>query len=130
MEKMSRINTKIEKINFKQNPNSKYQKKYDLEERTIIFANRLNGFVNKLPYSISNNINWKPLARAEGSIVANYIEPNEALSKNDFRMRIIISKKESKKTRYWLRLSNPIEDEIDEKNELIQGSTEITKILG
>jgi four helix bundle protein len=35
---------------------------------------------------------------------ANYIEANEAISKKDFAYRIKICRKESKESRYWLRL--------------------------
>jgi len=45
-------------------------------------------------------------------------------------MRIKISKKESKETRYWLKLTYPYEKEILEKNALIQESTELMKIFG
>ena len=50
---------------------------------------------------------------------ANYIEANESLSKKDFKMRIKISKKESKETRYWLSLTEPNEKEKTEKKALI-----------
>lgn len=75
-------------------------------------------------------MNGKQLARAGGSVGANYIEANECLGKKDFRMRIKISKKESKEARYWLRLSNPLDEETDEKEDLIQESTELMKIFG
>lgn len=45
--------------------------------------------------------------RASGSIGAHYIEANEALSKKDFVMRIKICRKESKESRYWVKLSQP-----------------------
>ena len=129
---MAEANTKSENLNSKQNLNSKSQKTttYDLEERTFLFANRVNDYVNKLPYSVPNNINGKQLIRAGGSIGANYIEANESLGKKDFQMRIKISKKESKEARYWLRLSDPIENETDEKDALVQESTELMKIFG
>lgn len=51
------------------------------------------------------------LVRASGSVGANYIEGNEALSKKDFRMRIKICRKEAKESRYWLRLLNNEDNE-------------------
>jgi four helix bundle protein len=59
------------------------------------------------------------------------IEANEALSKKDFRMRIRISRKESKETRYWLRLLDTQEDAglNAERDALMQESTELMKIL-
>ena len=78
--------------------------RYDLEDRTYEFARRVRAFVKRLPRTICNIEDVKQVVRSSGSIGANYIEANEALSKRDFRMRIRISRKESKETRYWLRL--------------------------
>jgi four helix bundle protein len=60
--------------------------------------------VKKLPGTIANIEYGKQVMKASGSIGANYIEANEALSKKDFIMRIKISRKESKEYAYWLRL--------------------------
>ena len=54
---------------------------YDLEERTCIFAKRVRAFVRRIPRSICNTEDIKQLARASGSVGANYIEANEALGK-------------------------------------------------
>ena len=55
-----------------------------------------------------------------------------ALSKKDFRHRIRISRKESKETRYWLRLLDCHEDQAlnNERSKLVQESTELMKIFG
>ncbi len=45
-------------------------------------------------------------------------------------MRTRISRKESKETIYWFRLSEPIEAQESEKIYLIQEATELMKILG
>ena len=79
-------------------------KKYDLEERTYLFARNVALFCKKLP---KNTINFKyidQVIRASGSVGANYIEANESLSKKDFVMRVKISRKEAKESVYWLRL--------------------------
>lgn len=70
--------------------------------------------------------------RSSGSIGANYIEANESLSKKDFRMRIRISRKESKETRYWLKLFDTQEDVLlnNERSALIQECTELMRIFG
>ncbi|MBW2437950.1 MAG: four helix bundle protein, partial [Deltaproteobacteria bacterium] len=67
-----------------------------------------------------------------GSTGANYIEANEALSKKDFVMRIKISRKESKESRFWLKLVDTENDaELEKKRmELITESTELMKIFG
>lgn len=77
---------------------------YDLEERTYQFAKNIALFCKKLPRTISNIEYIKRVVKASGSVGANYIEANEALSKKDFIMRIKISRKESKESVYWLRL--------------------------
>jgi four helix bundle protein len=107
-------------------------KTYDLEERTFEFARRCRAFVKKLPKTIANIEDGRQLIRASGSVGANYIEANEALSKKDFVMRIKISRKESKESRYWLRLSDTAnsEDLIREQGELILEATELMNIFG
>ena len=77
---------------------------YDLEERTYQFAKIVALFCKKLPKTISNIEYIKQLIRSSGSIGANYIEANEALSKKDFVMRVKISRKEAKESSHWLRL--------------------------
>jgi four helix bundle protein len=105
-------------------------KQYDLEERTLKFAKRINVYVNNLPKIISNIENGKQLVRAGGSVGANYIEANEAVSKKDFILRIKICGKEIKESRYWLQLSVPNEEYKVEKEELIDEATQLMKIFG
>ncbi|MFA5000678.1 MAG: four helix bundle protein [Candidatus Paceibacterota bacterium] len=103
---------------------------YDLEDRTLLFAKRVNNYVNKLPKNISNIENGKQLVRSAGSVGANYIEANNSLSKKDFAMRAKISKKEAKESIFWLNLSEPTPDNSKEREFLIKESTELMKILG
>ena len=105
-------------------------KKYDLEERTYKFARRINQYVNDLPRTPSNIENGKQLIRAGGSVGANYIEANEALSKKDFALRIKISRKESKEARYWLKLTEPRKEQQKEKECLIDEATQLMNIFG
>ena len=104
-------------------------KQYDLEERTLRFARNINAYVNKLPRTVSNIEVGKQLVRAGGSIGANYIEANESLSKKDFMMRIKISRKEAKESRYWLELTEPLEAEATNKHGLVQEALELTRIF-
>lgn len=105
-------------------------KQYDLEERSFNFAKRVNYYVNKLPKTIPNIENGKQLVRSAGSLGANYIEANESLSKKDFKMRVKISKKETKESRFWLMLTQPLPEYEKEKTALIQESNELMKIFG
>ncbi len=106
--------------------------RYDLEDRTYEFARRVRAFVKRLQRTICNTEDVKQVVRSSGSMGANYIEANEALSKKDFRMRIRISRKESKETRYWLRLLDTRDHTIlnAERDKLVQESTELMRIFG
>ena len=106
-------------------------KLYDLEERTFEFARKIRMFVKKLPKTITNIEDGKQLIRSSGSIGANYIEANEALSKKDFMMRTKICRKEAKESAYWLRLIIEIND-VEYKNEglaLFNEAVELKKIF-
>ncbi len=107
-------------------------KPYDLEDRTLEFAKNVRAFVKKLPKTIANIEDGRQLIKASGSVGANYIEANEALSKKDFRMRIKICRKESKESRYWLKLvdTNGSRDLEKDRGELIQEATELMNIFG
>ena len=105
---------------------------YDLEERTFAFARDVRAFIKLLERTIGNVEDAKQVVRSSGSVAANYIEANEALSKKDFRMRIKIGRKEAKESRLWLRL-------IDTENRpeararqdrLCQEAQELMNILG
>ncbi len=109
----------------------KNSKQYDLEERTLKFSARVRHFVRKLPRTVGNIEDAKQLIRSSGSMGANYIEANEALSKKDFGHRIKISRKESKESVYWLQLvdtGGSQELEV-ERHELIQEASELMKIF-
>ena len=107
-------------------------KKYDLEERTFLFAASVRTFIIKLTKTNSNIEDSKQLIRASGSVAANYIEANESLSKKDFIYRIKICRKEAKESRLFLRLidtSNKAAYE-EERVQLTQEVTELMKIFG
>ncbi len=105
----------------------KNQKQYDLEERTFQFAKNTRLFVSNLPKKLTNMDDIKQLIRSSGSIGANYIEANDSLSKKDFIMRIKISRKEAKETRFWLRL---IDENAKDRDILLKEATELMNILG
>ena len=106
-------------------------KQYDLEERTEAFAKAIIKLCKKLPRTTINNELVSQEVRAAGSIGANYIEANEALSKKDFINRIKICRKEAKESRYWLRLAVSANKELEKEFlELMQESTELMNIFG
>jgi len=104
---------------------------YDLEERTFQFAKNVRLFVKTLPTTIANIEDGKQLIKASGSVGANYIEANEALSKKDFKMRIKICRKEAKESAYWLRLINEVNNlkNADDAIILMQEANELKKIF-
>jgi len=81
------------------------QEKYNLEERTFLFAQRVRKFIKQLTMNLQNQ--------------------------EDCRMHLRISRKEAKESRYWLRLVDTGADlEIDtERNSLIQEATELMRIF-
>jgi four helix bundle protein len=112
-----------------ENGNSKH---YDLEERTYEFARDVRSLVKRLPRTLANIEVARQPVNASGSVGANYIEANEALSKKDFLMRIKFSRKEAKKSRYWLRLlhSDGKADLNTLRDSLMQEAMELTSIFG
>jgi four helix bundle protein len=106
-------------------------KRYDLEDRTFAFARDVREFVKEVGNSLSNIEDKRQLVRASGSVGANYIEANESLSKKDFAMRIKICRKESKESRYWLRLLdiNGTEAHAAKRARLEQEATELLSIF-
>ena len=104
---------------------------YDLEERTFQFAKNVRLFVKTIPKTIANIEDGKQLIKASGSVGANYIEADEALSKKDFKMRIKICRKEAKESAYFLRLideTNQLKNSGDTKS-LMQEANELKKIF-
>jgi four helix bundle protein len=104
---------------------------YDLEERTYLFAKNVRLFVKKIPSTIANVEDGKQVIRSSGSVGANYIEANEALSKKYFLTRIKICRKESKESAFFLRLiyeTNYSEFEKDATG-LIDEATQLKKIF-
>jgi four helix bundle protein len=109
----------------------KNSKQYDLEERTLKFSKNIIEFASILPQTVANGETIKQIIRSSGSVGANYIEANEALSKKDFIMRIKICRKEAKETRYWLNLFQMNGIEYEKKRQLLIGeATELMKIFG
>jgi four helix bundle protein len=111
-------------------PEIQNPKPYDLAERTWKFAKRAMRYFKNLPPAPDNREIASQGIRAAGSVGANYIEAEEALSRKDFVMRIKICRKEAKEAAYWLRLSEPRPVDIAEKDTLIREATELMKIFG
>jgi four helix bundle protein len=104
---------------------------YDFEERTYLFAQRVRTFVKQLPRTAGNIQDVPQLIRASGSVAANYVEANEALSPKDFRKCAKIARREAKESRLFLRLvdvrnNNGLETE---RSALLREADELKLIL-
>ena len=84
--------------------------KYDLEERTAVFAERVVKLVRSIKQDSVNKRIIEQVVGSSGSVGANYYEAVEAESKKDFTHKIGICRKEAKETKHWpayLLLSHP-----------------------
>ena len=78
--------------------------RYDLEERTAVFGETVLSFCKGLPQDAVSRVLITQLVRSATSIGANYMEANGASSRNDFRNKIFMCKKEAQETKHWLRM--------------------------
>ena len=78
--------------------------KFDLEDRTTRFGEEIIKFAKKIPQNAITLPIINQLIKAGTAIGANYCEADGAESKRDFRHKIGICKKESKETKYWLKM--------------------------
>ena len=107
-------------------------KQYDLEDRTLAFARDIRNFVRNLPHTMANVQDARQLIRSSGSVGANYLEANQAVSRKDFVLRIKISRKEARESVYWLNLLDTGGRSAcdSERRELMQEAQELEKIFG
>ena len=83
---------------------NKNDNKYDLEEGTSVFAEKVIDLCKKVPQNAITNPLINQLVKSGTSIGANYAEANGASSKRDFNNKVCICKKEGRETKYWLRI--------------------------
>lgn len=107
------------------------EKPFDLEERCELFAREVRSFIRSLPRDVCNLEDARQLARASGSIGANYIEANESMSRKDFIAKARIGRREAKETRYFLRLvfTGGDEQREAERASLVAEANELIRIL-
>ena len=104
--------------------------KYDLEGRTLRFAQDVRRNSRKLLNSPISSGDIRQLLKSSGSVGANYIEANEAVSKRDFLHRLKIARKEAKESGFWLQLLIDLNPEFEESlGRLLQESRELRNIL-
>ena len=106
---------------------------FELEERTCEFALRVRLFLKQRAW---HRVSWSDVAqllRSSGSVSANYVESQEAVSEDDFTYRIRICRKETTESGIWLRLLGDINefnrDELQEHENLLKETTELARIF-
>jgi four helix bundle protein len=108
-------------------------KPYDLEERTYRFALSVRTLMKRHQWHPVNWSDVQQLLRSSGSVAANFIEFNEAISPGDALYRIRLCRKEAKESRLWLRLiaesSDPSQGNDPEFATLIVETMELVRIF-
>ena len=91
----------------------------------------MRAMVKRLPKTVSNAEDVRQLVRASGSVAANWIEADEALSKKDFLMRVKICRKEAKESRLFLRLidAGSSQSTASARDKLAEQARELTLIF-
>lgn len=109
------------------------QPPFELEERTYEFALRVRRFLKGRTWE---RVRWSDvtqLLRSSGSVTANYVESQEAVSSDDFTYRIRICRKEVRESSVWLRLLGDITEfnntELEEHENLLKETAELTRIF-
>jgi len=101
------------------------------EDRFHNYAKEVRNYCSKIKWDIINKEYIKQVIRSSGYISANYTEASDDLGKADEKMKLKISRRESKETLKWLDLiltyKNP-ELEMD-KIKLLNEGEQIRKIL-
>jgi len=107
---------------------SKYDKKFDLEDRLIDFAVRIIRIAESFPKTKVGNHIAGQIIRSGTSPAPNYGEAQSAESRSDFIHKMKVSLKELRETRVWLLMivranlikpASKLEPLIDENNQLI-----------
>lgn len=104
--------------------------KYDLEERTAKFGENIINFCKKVPKNSITGPLITQLVKAGTSVGANYCEADDAESKQDFRHKIGICKKESRESKHFLRMMTVAVPEFKEETRpLLQEARELNLIF-
>ena len=88
---------------------SKQTKNELLERRMLVFAVTVIRTLQQFPAMPRSMTDQ--LTRSSASIGANYAEACNAVSRQDFRNKIFIAKKEAAESRYWIDLAIELTDQ-------------------
>lgn len=103
---------------------------YNLKARTSVFGGNIIRFCVSLPKTVITTPMISQLIKSGTSIGANYAEADDAESKNDFRHKIGICKKESSETKFFLSMfKSAVPDKVNKIEELLSEATELNLIF-
>lgn len=106
------------------------KKIFDLEERTAKFSEDVIEFCKNIQQTTITTPIINQLIKAATSIGANYCEADCAETKKDFEHKLGICKKESKETKYWLRIVTKATPEVkNQSRKLWQEANELNLIF-
>jgi len=112
------------------NGETRHRHPFDLLERTARFGEAIVRFSKKIPRNPTNNRLIDQLVGCGTSLGSNYIEANEGVSIKDFRFSISRCVKESKETKFFLRMVAASEpDLIEEGRQLYREAHEFLMIF-
>lgn len=107
------------------------EKPRDLLERTAQFGQAVIFFAKRIPRNTVNEPLINKLVKSGTSIGANYCEADDPLSRKDYLKSIGICRKESKETKYWLRMIATSESSLqNDARRLWQEAKELNLIFG
>jgi len=103
---------------------------WDLEERTAKFGEDIIKFCKSLPHNVITIPLINQLVKAGTSVGANYCEADDAESRQDFKHKIGICKKESRESKHFLRMIEvAVEEKAEEARILWQEAKELNLIF-
>lgn len=106
------------------------KKIFDLEERTAKFSENVIEFCKTIPQTVITTPIISQLIKAVTSIGANYCEADCAETKKDFEHKLGICKKESKESKYWMRMIAKAVPEVKDKSRILwQEANELNLIF-
>jgi len=102
----------------------------DLNERLFNYACNVLKMLGKLGTGRETDVLKYQLSRSATSVGANYEEAQAAITRAEFRMKILISLKEARESHYRLRLIEAMFPDNDDAKYLKNECVEIKLILG
>jgi four helix bundle protein len=113
------------------NDETRIASKFDLEERTGLFGERVIAFAKRIPVNLVTTPLIGQFVRAATSVGANYCEANDSDSRKDFRFKIGLCRREAKEAKHWLRMVVAAEPNLrDDARTLWQEAKELNLIFG